>query len=143
MRTVEHHIVVSPFTGLPARANAYAGFDGDVEAASVVGARELVLSNNLTGSAPQGYAFVGYDAGYYEGENSHYSLVLNYVLGNRPAGQDAYTLNAVSLIDRVEDAERLIAEWTIWDPANAGDKESLVSGQKPSVFAVYRKTGVL
>lgn len=85
-----------------------------------------------------GFAPIGYDAAMLNAEHHGvYSLIVHYLVNNRPPRTGRFSLNEHGLLNSRSDAVQLISEWEKW-PADAKHKETFRPDERVMPLAIYR-----
>jgi hypothetical protein len=102
------------------------------------GWRTLFVADDDARPPQAKFIAIGFDAAMLDAEHCGvYSLIVHYLLNNRPPKTSRFSLNQHRLLNNRSDAVRLISEWEGW-PADAKDKESFRPGERVVPLAIYR-----
>jgi hypothetical protein len=96
-----------------------------------------VFVSDTNARPEQDFRLLGWDAAWLDRSGGVYSLIVHYLLNNRPAGRQNFELNQHLLLTSQHDAHRLIEDWANWRPDKPGSKETFESDDQIRTLAVY------
>lgn len=102
--------------------------------------RQLHLKSDRDSAQGETEHFLGWDVGYLSDYNSVYSLIVHYLLNNRPDGPTSRELNKNCLLSSREAALQLLDEWRAWKPVVAGDKETFEPDDELGAWGISKFT---